>query len=176
MPESAPRPLHLHTLDSLLADLVSGRAVSVGDGATFALPNDRARSALQWYRKRGAANWAANVTAAHGEELVDAIKLAPPEVPALPARPANANKRRLTLVKLQAHRFAGLHKFGTPAAPPPDYTCDFSAPLNSVRRAQWLRQNLSRECNPLGPDRRDSPTPARAGEGQRRVRMLGRRG
>ena len=129
MPESAPRPLHLHTLDSLLADLVSGRAVSVGDTATFALLNDRARSALQWYRKRGAANWSANVSVAHGEELVDAIKLAPPEVPALPARPANANQRRLTLVKLQAHRFAGLHKFGTPAAPPPDYICEYLTPL-----------------------------------------------
>jgi hypothetical protein len=129
MPESAPRRLHLHTLDSLLADLVSGRAVSVGDGATFVLPDDRTRSALQWYRKRGSTNWPANVTAAHGEELVDAIKLEPPEVPALPARPGNASKRRLTLVKLQAHRFAGLHKFGTPAAPPPDYTFDFSVPL-----------------------------------------------
>lgn len=129
MTESAPRPIHLHTLDSLLADLVSGRAVSVGNGATFALPDDRARSALQWYRKRGAANWPASVSAAHGEELVDSIKLAPPEIPAVPARPANANQRRLTLVKLQAHRFAGLHKFGTPTAPPPDYACDFTAPL-----------------------------------------------
>jgi hypothetical protein len=129
MAESAPRPLHLHTLDSLLADLVSGRAVTLGDGATFVLSDDRARSALQWYRKRGAANWSANVSAAHGEELVDAIQFAPPNAPALPARPANANKRRLTLTSLKAHRFAGIHKFGTVAVPPPDYVHDFSAPV-----------------------------------------------
>jgi hypothetical protein len=129
MAEPTPRPLHLHTLDSLLADLVSGRAASVGDGATFALPDDRARSALEWYRKRGAANWPANVTSAHGEQLVDAVQLVPPEIHVLPARSVNANKRRLTLAKLQAHRFAGLHKFGTPAAPPADYVCEFSAPL-----------------------------------------------
>lgn len=129
MANSVPRPLHLHTLESLLADLVSGRSVSVGKDATFALPDDRARSALEWYRKRGAANWPANVTPTHGEQLVDAIQLAPPDMPALPARPANANMRRLTLVRLQAHRFAGLHKFGTPAAPPADYVRNFSAPL-----------------------------------------------
>jgi hypothetical protein len=129
MAESVPRPLHLHTLASLLADLVSGRTILVGDRATFALPDDRARSALEWYRKRAAANWSANVTAAHGEQIVDAIQLAPPEIPPLPAQSVNANKRRLTLVKLQAHRFAGIHKFGTPAAPPPDYVWTSSAPL-----------------------------------------------
>lgn len=47
MTDFEPRPLHLHTLDSLIADLVSGRAVSVGDGKPFSLPDDRTRSALQ---------------------------------------------------------------------------------------------------------------------------------
>lgn len=129
MAESLPRPLHLHTLDSLLADLVSGRAVSVGDNVTFALRDDRSRSALQWYRTRGAVNWAANVSVAHGEQLVDAILGDPPQLAALPARAANANNRRLTLAKLEAHRFAGLHKFGTPAAPPQNYIYEFKAPL-----------------------------------------------
>jgi AAA domain len=50
-------------------------------------------------------------------------------VAALVARPANANNRRLALVKLEAHRFAGLHKFGTPATPPKNYIHEFSAPL-----------------------------------------------
>jgi hypothetical protein len=127
--ESTPRPLHLHTLESLLADLVSGRAVSIGEGITFVLPDERARSALEWYRKRRATNWPANVTVALGEQLVDAIQLAPPEIAALPARPANANERRLQLRKIQAHRFAGLHKFGTPALPPADYILEFSAPI-----------------------------------------------
>jgi hypothetical protein len=127
--EFTARPLHLHTLDSLLADLVSGRAVSVSEAISFALADDRTRSALHWYRTRGAENWAANVSAAHGEQLVEAILTEPPEVVALAARPANANNRRLTLLKLEAHRFAGLHKFGTLAAQPKNYVHEFSAPI-----------------------------------------------
>ena len=123
------RPLHLHTLASLVADLVSGRAISIGEVETFSLSDDRTRSALQWYRERGAANWSASVSGTHGEQLVDAILKTPPETPPLPSRPANANGRRLTLKKLEAHRFAGLHQFGTPATPPANFVHEFFAPL-----------------------------------------------
>jgi hypothetical protein len=130
MSDFQPRPLHLHTLDSLCADLVSGRAISVGtDGTLFSLPNDRTRSALQWYRKRGAENWSAAVNAQHGEQLVDAILAPPPNVTAFPVGPANANGRRLTLKKVEAHRFAGLHKFGTLSQAPENYVHEFSAPI-----------------------------------------------
>jgi energy-coupling factor transporter ATP-binding protein EcfA2 len=64
-----------------------------------------------------------------GEDLVDAILQEPPELRALSARPANANSRRLRLKKLEAHRFAGLHKFGTPGAAPENYVHEFTAPL-----------------------------------------------
>jgi len=129
VPNSEPRPLHLHTLDSLIADLVSGRPVQTGATGRFVLPDNRTRSALEWYRKKGSANWTANVTLQHGEDLVDAILLEPPELPALPARPANANGRRLRLKKLEAHRFAGLHKFGTPTAAPDNYVHEFPSSL-----------------------------------------------
>lgn len=126
MAEFEARSLHLHTLDSLLSDLVSGRAIVVGDNEQYALPDDPTRSALDWYRKRGEANWGAAVSAPHAEDLVDAIQKAPIELEALPARPPNTNTRRLTLKKLEAHRFAGLHKFGTPSNPPDNYIHDFS--------------------------------------------------
>lgn len=129
MPDSELRDLHLHTLDSLLCDLVSGRPVKVGATATFALPDPRTRSALEWYRKRGISRWTANVTAPDGEGLVDALLQEPPNLPALPARPANASSRRLKLKKLEAHRFAGLHKFGTPNAAPANYVHEFASPL-----------------------------------------------
>ncbi|HVH75636.1 MAG TPA: ATP-binding protein [Stellaceae bacterium] len=129
MPESEPRSLHLHTLDSLIADLVSGRAVQIGAGKRFVLPDERTRSALEWYRKKRPTGWTANVSAQHGEDLVDAILQNPPELPALPARPANANNRRLRLKKLGAHRFAGLHKFGTPGGAPENYVHEFASPL-----------------------------------------------
>lgn len=126
MAEFEARSLHLHTLDSLLSDLVSGRAIVVGDDELYALPDDPTRSALDWYRKRGEANWGAAVSATHAENLVDAIQGEPVELEALPARPPNANARQLTLKKLEAHRFAGLHKFGTPSNPPDNYIHEFS--------------------------------------------------
>jgi len=93
------------------------------------LPDEPTRSALEWYRKRGAATWTAAVSAPHGEDLVDAVNKKPPVLPALPARPANSNARRLLLKRVEAHRFAGLHKFGTPAAAPANYVHEFRSPL-----------------------------------------------
>lgn len=129
MPEAESRPLHLHTLDSLIADLVSGRSIQTGAGMQYVLPDDRTRSALDWYRKKGATAWAANVSAQVAEDLVDTILEKPPQLPALPARPAQASSRLLRLKKLKAHRFAGLQKFGTPSAAPPDYVHEFSSVL-----------------------------------------------
>jgi AAA domain len=129
VPDFEPRSLHLHTLDSLIADLVSGRPVPTGANESFLLPDEPARSALEWYRQRGAATWTAAVSAPHGEDLVDAVNKKPPVLPALPARPANSNARRLLLKRVEAHRFAGLHKFGTPAAAPANYVHEFRSPL-----------------------------------------------
>lgn len=126
MAEFEARSLHLHTLDSLLSDLVSGRAIVVGDDELYALPDDPTRSALDWYRTRGEANWEAAVSATHAKNLVNAIQGEPVELEALPARLPNADARRLTLQKLEAHRFAGLHKFGTPSNPPDNYIHEFS--------------------------------------------------
>lgn len=129
MPEFEPRALHLHTLDSLIADLVSGRGVITAGDKLYALPDARTRSALQWYRAKGGDAWGANLTNPIGEEIVGAVLKDPPNVAALPARPANANSRRLILKRMTAHRFAGLHKFGTPDAAPDVYTHDFTEPL-----------------------------------------------
>lgn len=129
MASTDPQPLHLHTLESLCADLVSGYAIYADvDGQIFSLPNERSRSALEWYRQRGAANWAAPVNAQRGEQLVTAILSSPP-----PARPPQAHGhdttpgRRFTLKRIQAHRFAGLHRFGTPMEAPADYMHEFSS-------------------------------------------------
>ena len=127
VPES--RSLHLHTLASLVADLASGRPVVTKSGGHFVLSDARSRSALDWYRKKGIAAWTANVSPAAGEELVNAILQDPPELKPLPARPANANSRRLQLKTLKAHRFAGLHQFGTLAKPPEDYVHEFTSSL-----------------------------------------------
>jgi hypothetical protein len=129
VPESELRSLHLHTLDSLIADLISGRPVQAGEEEALTLPDERTRSALEWYRKKGSAAWAASISVQQGEDLVDTIMQNPPELPALPARPANANSRRLRLKRLEAHRFAGLHKFGTLQAAPENYVHEFNSAL-----------------------------------------------
>jgi predicted ATPase len=130
VPETESRALHLHTLDSLIADLVSGRPVQIESGERFVLPDPRSRAALEWYRnKKGAGAWIAGVSAPNGEDLVNATLLPPPELSALPARSANSNNRRVRLKKLEAHRFAGLHKYGTPGAAPARYVHKFDSPL-----------------------------------------------
>ena len=129
MPEFEPRPLHLHTLETLIADLVSGRAVIVGDGQQFTLSSGRVRSALNWYRVKGEPRWASNVSTTDGEALVTAIGEAPPELPASSGASAEGERRKLTLTKIRAHRFAGIHKYGTPEDPPPDFEHEFSKPI-----------------------------------------------
>ncbi|MES0001837.1 AAA family ATPase [Mesorhizobium sp. M0051] len=123
------RALHLHTIDSLVADLITGVPVLIEGARRFSLPDTATRSALGWYQNRGPATWSADVRSLHAEELVDAISQPPPAVKALPSRPANANNRRLRLKRVEAHRFAGLHKFGTPDAAPENYVHEFWSPI-----------------------------------------------
>lgn len=129
MPEFEPRPLHLHTLDTLIADLVGGRAVLISEGHQFALSGDRARSALNWYRTRGEARWASNVSSTDGEALVTAIGETPPELPATAGVQSGSEIPKLSLRKVRVHRFAGIHKFGTPETPPLDFEHEFHKPL-----------------------------------------------
>jgi hypothetical protein len=113
------RPLHLHTVESLCTDLVSGRPIGVGtDNAPFGLSGDAPRAVLDWYR-RNPGRWKANVSQADAEALVDAALAKPPMLPAADARLATASARRLTLKRIEAHRFAGLHAYGPVDRPPP---------------------------------------------------------
>lgn len=128
MPDIEARQLHLHTLDSLLADLVSGRKVLLGSGEEYSLSDKRVRAALAWYRQKGPDSWSGSVTAGAGEEFLKAVFNEPPQVPAVSARSAGI-ARHLVLKKVEAHRFAGLHKFGTIEAAPPNYCHEFNEPL-----------------------------------------------
>jgi recombinational DNA repair ATPase RecF len=126
MSEFIPRPLHLHTLDTLIADLVSGRKIAVDENETFGLSSNRSRSALKWYQNKGEDRWSGNISQPIGEELVSAIQTDTPELLQANTGQSNSSTRRLRLVKLQAHRFAGLHRFGKPDDPPKDFTHEFS--------------------------------------------------
>ncbi len=129
MTDFEPRALHLHTLDTLLADLIGGRPVLITGGDTFTLSSDAARNALQWYQDYGTTKWPANLNTSDLEKLVDATQQPARSVPTIPPVRTSRTLRKLTLRKLEAHRFAGLHKYGTPSTAPANFVYEFAAPL-----------------------------------------------
>jgi len=130
LPEFEVRPLHLHSLESLLADLVNGRPIATGAGDEFTFSDDgHARSGLAWYRKKGVTIWSANVSGPQVEDLVDSIHLDPPSVNEVKVGTGPFLRRRLRLKKVEAHRFAGLHKFGTPSQAPNNFAFEFSSAM-----------------------------------------------
>lgn len=113
-------PLHLQTVETVCDELVSGRSIGVGPQNTpFALDGEASRSVLNWYRQNRA-KWGSNVSGADAEAIVAAAMATPPVV-AQTVNPAAGSRRRLALHKLEAHRFAGLHVFGTASAAPPNF-------------------------------------------------------
>lgn len=60
--DHTPRDIHLLTTDALLADLIAGFDISLGEGTLLRLNSDDARAMLDWYR-RNQSRWAGN---AHG--------------------------------------------------------------------------------------------------------------
>lgn len=128
------RSLHLHTVDTLCADLVSGRAVGVGSGSEqFCLPSPQARAVLQWY-VANRTKWTGNVLATDCELIADSIEKTPIVKPELPYT-AGAKAPRLRLVRLQAHRFAGLHRFRTASKPPDDFELELTSPITFLEGA-----------------------------------------
>ncbi len=122
------RPLHLQTIDSLFAELIGGASISVGDeNSAFCLENNDSRAILNWYRLNRP-KWAGNVMAADVEAMVSAILVALPAL-AIPDIVAPRPGRRLRLAKVVAHRFAGVHAYGTPDNPPPDFEFDLREPI-----------------------------------------------
>lgn len=124
----APRDIHLLTIDALLADLVGGRAVALGGGDELAMASDDARSVLDWYRQnRG--RWQANLSAGDTEAIIDMIGTPPPTIEASAEDGGNRAIKTLRLVKVEAHRFAGLHAYGRPSAPPASFVFEPGKPV-----------------------------------------------
>ena len=128
MKEFEARPLHLHTVESLCSDLISGRPVGVGKlNANYRLESTTSRSILAWYRANRN-RWAGNVRKEDIEAIVDAIDEEPPELSATTVAGGEV-KRRLKLARLVAHRFGGLHAYGTPRVAPDNFVFEPSRPI-----------------------------------------------
>lgn len=119
--KAAPRDIHLLTTDALLADLVGGRDIAIGGGTVFSLGSDDARAVLDWYR-RNRGKWAGNLRAGDAEVIVDTIGTSPPAVAASAAGGPAGTRIVLRLVKVVAHRFAGLHVYGRSTEAPDTFT------------------------------------------------------
>lgn len=125
---SAPRDIHLLTIDALLADLVGGRAVALGGDDELAMTSDDTRTILDWYR-RNRGKWQANLSAGDTDAIIDMIGTPPPTVEATAEVGVTRAIRTLRLVKVEAHRFAGLHAYGRPSAPPASFVFEPAKPV-----------------------------------------------
>lgn len=127
--ESGAKPLHLHSIESLLAELSGGGAVSIGnDGQTFSFDLPASRSVLGWYA-RNRARWAANLSLQDVDGIVDSVALEPP-AKAAAAVAAQGLKPVYALKRVRAHRFAGIHLFGTTTEAPEDFDHEISSGIN----------------------------------------------
>lgn len=124
-----PRDIHLLTTDALLADLVGGRAVALGGGEELALESDDARAVLDWYR-RNRGKWQSNLSAGDTDAVINAIGTSPPTIETAPETGTAHSARLLRLVKVEAHRFAGLHAYGQPNTPPASFIFEPCRPVS----------------------------------------------
>ena len=126
--DSAPRDIHLLTTDALLADLIGGRAVALGGDEQLALASDDARAVLDWYR-RNRGKWSGNLSAGDTEAVIDTIGTSPPTIAAAIGAAPGGPVKALRLVKVEAHRFAGLHAYGRATEPPASFVFEPGRPV-----------------------------------------------
>lgn len=127
----ASRDIHLLTIDALLADLIGGRAVALGGGEELKLASDDARAVLDWYR-RNRGRWQANLSADDTKAIIDVIGTPPPTIEAESESDSAHSVRLLRLVKVEAHRFGGLHAYGRPSAPPAPFVFEPGKPVTLI--------------------------------------------
>ena len=125
------RPLYLHTVESVCIDLIGGRSIAVGsDDKPHSLDNETSRAVLAWYFKNRT-KWAGNVTGPDVEAIVDAAMTKPPST-AETKTPTKQKRRLLTLVKIEAHRFGGLHAYSDGGRPPENFVFEPAKPITLI--------------------------------------------
>jgi hypothetical protein len=123
------RPIHFYTVESVCTELIAGRAIAIAtDGKAHSLVNQASRAILAWYAKNSA-RWASNVSTADIEAIVDAAQAKPASI-AETKPPEARQKRFLTLVRVEAHQFGGLHAFSGPGQPPENFVFE---PVKKIR-------------------------------------------
>ena len=136
MSEAAvPTSLQIHTLDTLLDEMVSGRPIALnGDGQVFQIVGADARSIFAWYRDHRD-RWARSVAKDDIEDIVNQLDRPAPVLTPAAAAAGARGKRILLLKSIRAHRFGGIHRFGTLDEAPDEFTFTFERPLTLVKGA-----------------------------------------
>ena len=128
-------PLYAHTLATLCNELVSGRPVPLDDkGNEFRLASPKARSIFDWYR-RNPEKWGKRVYKEDVEELANQLDKTPPGLPLVRVTDKRLKQRKIHLRSVRAHRFAGIHWYGTLDHPPDDFYFDFEKQVTLIEGA-----------------------------------------
>lgn len=128
-------PLYLHTLETLCKDLISGRGVVVDkEGNEFRLQSPESRSILNWYwnNRTKWEQWAQRNMKKDVEATADQVEKKPPNFAPTALRKEEEQKERIYLKTMRAHRFAGVHRYGTPKNAPEDFEFDFEKGLTLI--------------------------------------------
>ena len=130
-----PTPLKVQTLDTLLDELVSGRPIALdGDGQVFQIAGADARSIFAWYRDHRD-KWLRNVAKDDIEAIVNQLDTPAPVLAPNAVTSGTYGKRVLLLKSIRAHRFGGIHRFGTVDEAPAEFTFTFERLLTLVEGA-----------------------------------------
>ena len=122
-------PLIIHTLETLCKELVSGRSILLDDqGNEFKLTSKVTRSLFNWYFQN-LYKWDKPNKKEDVEALVDQLEEDPPEFSVTKTAGNGQPKRIIHIKKMKAHRFAGIHNYGTVENPPDVFEFDFEKSL-----------------------------------------------
>lgn len=100
------------TLDQLVLHLIAGELLHIAGGEEFSLPLNDSRAILAFYNQDRKAYWNPNKDTSIQDGEVDRVLAALDTVPKAIAAPAKAAavSQKWQLVKIEAHRFRGLHR------------------------------------------------------------------
>lgn len=116
-------PLHLLTVEVVLNELVSGRSVAISGQPDICFDDCGTRNVLEWYRANPE-KWAKNLNGGDVEAIVDCLGKEPPSLEQFSTLLQESAVKHLTLQKIKAHRFGGLHSYGKQNEPPEEFTVD----------------------------------------------------
>jgi energy-coupling factor transporter ATP-binding protein EcfA2 len=124
-------PLYAHTLDTICDELVSGRSIRLDAGKDFKLSSIECRAIFNWYY-RNKNKWSGQNRVEDVKNIVEYLKIQPPNIPAAQTKTQKKEVSRIHLKKIRAHRFAGIHKYGDEHDCPEDFEHEFQKQITLI--------------------------------------------